>query len=423
LGWGLADQGLSSVTNFALGVLVARSLAPPEFGAFAIAFSVYTIALGVARALTGEPMVVRFSAASSEDSKIAAGAVTGTSILVGIVAGLVCIASGIVVRGALGSGLTALGLTMPGLLLQDAWRFVFFSGRRGVAAFLNDLAWAIILVFWIVFLLLAGKTSVWWLVLAWGGSGSVAGLLGIFQARVVPAAGRATGWFRQQRDLIPRFIGEFGITTLVAQVTIFAIGALAGLADVGTIRAGQLLLGPLNVIFLGIGLAGLPEAVRALMVSEAKLRQACVFISAALALCALGVGAFGSVLPDRFGAALLGENWPFAQRVVVPLSIGMAGSGVIMGAGIGLRALAAARLSLRARLLVAPLVLATALSGAALWGARGAAWGFAFAYTIGSLVWWRYFLRGMRDHKRGDVVSAVGVEEPSKLGIPEVFDA
>jgi O-antigen/teichoic acid export membrane protein len=199
-------------------------------------------------------------------------------------------------------------------------------------------------------------------------------------------------------DLIPRFVGEFGITTLLAQVVIFAIGAIAGIAEVGALRAGQLLLGPLNVIFLGVSLVGLPEGVRALRVSTANLRRKCVIWSAGLAACAICVGIFGLLLPDRLGTALLGESWPAAQQVVLPLSIGLAGSGVILGAAIGLRALAAARLSLRARLSVAPLILTGALAGAAFWGAQGAAVGFAIAYPMGSIIWWRHLRLGLREH-------------------------
>lgn len=423
LGWGLADQGLSSMTNFALGVVVARSLAPPEFGAFGIAFGVYTMALGVTRALTGEPLIVRFSAAHTEGWSGATRAATGAAILVGTITGLGCIALSRFTHGALASALNALGFTMPGLLLQDTWRFAFFSARRGAAAFLNDFAWAIVLFCWLALLLALGATSTWWLVLAWGGSGSVAGLFGLFQARLIPDAGRIAWWFREQADLIPRFAGEFGVTTLVTQMTIFAIGVLAGLAQVGAIRAGQLLLGPLNVVFMGVALAGVPEGIRALEVSVAKLRRTCVHWSVGLGAIALGIGVLASILPDRLGVVLLGENWPFAQKVVLPLSIGMAGWGVIMGAGIGLRALAAARLSLRARLAVAPLALTAAVCGAALRGAEGAAWGLAIAYSIGSLVWWRHFARGMQEHREGGDRSARRAEAPGGIDVPEGFRA
>ena len=39
----------------------------------------------------------------------------------------------------------ALGLTLPGLLLQDSWRYSFFALGRGSQAFLNDMIWAVTL--------------------------------------------------------------------------------------------------------------------------------------------------------------------------------------------------------------------------------------------------------------------------------------
>lgn len=419
VGWGVADQGLSSLTNFTLGVAVARSLDPSEFGAFSIAFGVYTLGLGIARALSSEPLMVRYSGVPSTEWHDGARAATGTAICVGALTGIACLGTALVTHGALASALMALGFTMPGLLLQDTWRFAFFSADRGSAAFINDLVWGLVLLSSIALLLFAGHPSVFWLVLVWGASGSVASLVGILQARILPIPSLAATWFRAQRDLIPRFTAEFGVTTLVAQVTVIGIGVLAGLAEVGAIRAAQILLGPLSVIYLGVSLAGLPQAIRALQDSKTRLRRACMVWATQLAVCALAAGVFASMLPDWVGRMLLGTNWSLAQEVVLPLSVSMAGSGVIMGAGIGLRALAAAKMSLRARLLAAPVVLIASLFGAATWGARGAAWGFAFASAIGSIVWWRSFSAGLRDYQDTRAGSQGVGSEPSALSIPE----
>ncbi len=419
LGWGLADQGLSSLTNFALGIVVARSLSPREFGAFSIAFGVYTIGLGLTRALTSEPLMVRFSAASRDDWRVGVRPATGTAVVIGAVAGVACIVGGLVLSAALASVLLALGVCMPGLLLQDTWRYAFFSGGRGPSAFINDVVWVVGLSVSMTLLFATGRTSVGWLVLAWGGSGSIAGLVGMLQAGFIPRPDRTASWFREQRDLIPRFAGEFGVTTLAGQVSIFAIAAVAGLATVGAIRAGQLLLGPLNIIFAGVSLAALPEAVRLLQSSKETLRRACVVLSAGLAVSALGVGIVASILPDRLGTELLGQNWPLARSVVIPVSIWMAGAGVILGAGIGLRALAAARRSLRARLMLAPLAVMSAVIGASVRGARGAAWGFAGAYAAGACIWWWSFLRGLDEHGRKSA-PAEKVIEPDEF---EVRDA
>jgi O-antigen/teichoic acid export membrane protein len=400
LGWGLLDQGLSSLTNFALGVIIARNVSPRDFGAFAIAFGVYTAGLGLTRAISSEPLMVRYSVADEERWRMGARTATGTALWIGIVLGLACLSLGAVVHDAvMSTGLKALGVMLPGLLVQDTWRFAFFARRRGSAAFVNDLAWAIGLVGSLGWVLWTGRDSVGWLVLAWGGSGSMAAAFGCVQAGLMPAPTRVLAWFREQRDLVPRFVGEFGITTLAAQLSIFAIAAVAGLAAVGAIRAGQLLFGPLNVIYMGAAIAGLPEAVRLLRSSTTALRRACLTFSIGLATSSLGVGVVASLLPSRIGVALLGESWPAARTVIFPISIWMAAFGASLGAGIGLRALAAARLSLRARMIMAPISIALSVAGAAVGGARGAAWGAAAAVAFGAIVWWRYLRRGLREYE------------------------
>jgi O-antigen/teichoic acid export membrane protein len=418
--WGLADQALSSITNFAMGVTLARTLSPVDFGAFGIAFGVYIIGLGFARALTSEPLSVRFSAMPEAERLEAVGIATGAALFVGSVLGVVILTCGWLVDGALSSALIALGWTMPGLLLQDAWRFAFFTMNRGRAAFLNELVWAIALASSLVLLFLRGRPSVFSLMLVWGGSATLAAIAGAFQARIAPTMGHLRVWLRSHRDLIPRFTAEFGLTTLVAQGVVLGVGAVAGLAQAGAIRGAEILLGPVTVVQLGVSLAGLPEGVRALRVSRGKLARACVLWSIGLAIVALAVGLVASIVPGRLGRAVLGETWPLAQDVVLPLSIGMAGSGIIMGAGIGLRSLAAAKLSLRARLAVAPLVLGAASVGAIAAGARGAASGLAFGYVTGSFIWWHAFRVGLRQHTRDHRTSTEGPQGQSNATETEV---
>ena len=86
------------------------------------------------------------------------------------------------VRGAF----LALGLTLPGLLLQDSWRYSFFALGRGSQAFLNDTIWAVALLPALVFLRVTGHADVFWFVFAWGAAAAVGAAAGPLQARVVP---------------------------------------------------------------------------------------------------------------------------------------------------------------------------------------------------------------------------------------------
>ncbi len=122
------------------------------------------------------------------------------------------------------------------------------------------------------FLMSTGRSSIASLTGAWAASGCLATGVGIWQLRVGPSSpADAWRWLKRQRDLAPRFFTEFAVSIGAANLTFFAIGALAGLAALGQVRAGQIALGPLNVLFAGVGLVTVPESVRLLHESPRRL--------------------------------------------------------------------------------------------------------------------------------------------------------
>src|SRR6188472_939917 len=73
----LADQMLSSATNFALGFVIARTLGPVDFGAFNLAFAAYLIALGSSRSMNTDPLMIRYSAGSAARWRTGTSSATG----------------------------------------------------------------------------------------------------------------------------------------------------------------------------------------------------------------------------------------------------------------------------------------------------------------------------------------------------------
>ena len=51
LGWGIADQAVSSLTNFAVNIVIARELGAEQYGAFALVYVTYGFALQASRGL------------------------------------------------------------------------------------------------------------------------------------------------------------------------------------------------------------------------------------------------------------------------------------------------------------------------------------------------------------------------------------
>jgi O-antigen/teichoic acid export membrane protein len=399
VGWGIVDQALSSAANFGLAVVAARSLSTADFGLFSLAFSAYTFAIGLSRALTSEPLVIGYSQVPESLWRRGTSWSSGASLLLGLVSGLLALIVGVAIGSTAYPALLALGVTLPGLLVQDNWRFAFFARGRGHLAFENDLVWAVVQFSLIVPLVLAGQSTVGWLILAWGGAAAVAALAGARRAGVVPATNRAMSWWRQQRQVAPRILLEFLAVTGASQISNFGIAAIAGLTAVGAIRGAQVLMGPANVLVMGVALVAIPESIGLLKRSGTALRRGTILLSLGLGIISLAWGGILLLIPPQLGIEILGPTWRTARIALPGVILWQMGLALSVGAVAGLRALGLMRRSVTVRVAVAPLIVLGALIGAFLGGASSAALGLGTATLIGAGLWWLQLERSIQQHE------------------------
>jgi len=401
LGWGVADQAVSSLTNFAVSIYVARSLGAVPFGAFSLAYVTYTVALNASRGLATDPLMVRFSGTDLSAWRRAVASCTGTAAVMGFVAGACVLAAAAVLDGTARTAFLALGLTLPGLMLQDSWRYSFFALGRGSQAFLNDLVWGVVLLPALVFLQVTRHENVFWFVFAWGAAAAVAAGVGLWQARVVPRLSGARGWVSRHRELGLRYLAENISSSGANQLSTYGIGLILGLAALGYVRAAMTLMGPFLVIFSGISLVTVPEAARVLRRSPRRLPLFCLLVSGGLTAVGLAWGIVLLVtLPRGLGDWLLGPIWRPAYPLMLPLTFSVVGMSLSVGAGGGLHALGGARRSLRAMVLSSAVYLVCGLAGAAAGGAVGTTCGVAVAMWIGALLWWWQLRAALREFGR-----------------------
>jgi len=397
----LGDQALSSLSNLAVGVVVARSSSVADFGVYALAFGGYTIALNVSRAVATEPLAVRHSGERTPDWERAVRASTATALLTGFLAMLVGLAIA-AVPGVPGKGvLIAFAVTMPGLLLQDAWRWAFFVVGEGQKALVNDLTWLLAMLAIFGGLFLTGKQSGFSLTFAWGLGAVIAAVVGRFQAGVSPRRQLIREWVRRNWDLTPKYVGEMLAVSGTIQVYMLGITAAAGLAATAGIRGAQVLLGPVNVLNQGIRMISVPEAARALRHSYRRLWLVGLAISFGVGTGALAWGAIFLLLPSIVGRQLLGPGvWAEAHEVLIPVILLQALGASNAGAFAILRALTAATRGLRVRLISSVVLITCGITGAYLWGPKGAAWGLAGASFTTLLLWWNEAHRAIAAHRR-----------------------
>lgn len=389
LGWTIADQAVASAGNLVTAVVAARSLDPEGFGAFGLAFTVYLLAVGASRALVTEPLLVRHSGPAGGTMPARTGQVVGASAGVGLAVAAVLLAASPLLGGAGGQALWAMALVLPGILVQDAWRYCFVAAGRPRSALLVDAVWCLVQAVLLVVLSFTHPFTVVTVVVWWGASGGVAALAGCGVARSIPTPRGSIRWITGHWDLGSRFVAEFLSATGAAHATLLALGATAGLGALGAVRAAMVYFGPVNVVFGGIFLALVPEGAR-LRDNRPRLRRLMGLASVGLALLTAAWLAVGLVLPQSLGRATFGATWPAARALLLPAAVGLLGGSLAAGGMAGLRALADARRSLRARLLGLPLLVVAPVAGSAA-GAGGFAWGLAAGTWVGAAIWRRQF--------------------------------
>ena len=128
------DHGAQSLVNFIVGVVAARALGVTEFGAFSIAFLLFTVAWGGCRALLVEPAIILFRSTSEKQVLdlqipllVVALGLTAPIFLVGWIVGST-------LQGPLAIALKAFSLILPIIISLDILRGTYHAARRPISA-------------------------------------------------------------------------------------------------------------------------------------------------------------------------------------------------------------------------------------------------------------------------------------------------
>jgi O-antigen/teichoic acid export membrane protein len=397
LSWGVADQGVSSISNFALGLFVARTFGAVEFGAFTLAYVTYSVAINAARGLATDPLLVRHSGESRSSWRRAASDAAGTALVIGLVAGAVCLIAGVLLPDPVGAALIALGVALPALTLQDSWRFAFFAAGRGRSAFLNDLLWTVLLIGSLAVMHETGYGTASTSLLLFGGTAAVAAAVASGQAGTLPKPRHAVRWLRAYSDLGPRYMVENVITSGASQIRSMVLGLSAGLAAVGYVRASEILMGPFLVLLMGLSQVAVPEAARVLKQNPRGLMRFCLALGSVQAGAAIVWGLIVILLfPLGAGEAVLKDLWEPTSVLMPIIVVTVVAASFITAATAGLRAMGLARRSLRAQLVASVLYASLGAAGAISGGAVGASCGVALAQVTSAVIWWTQLRRSVK---------------------------
>jgi O-antigen/teichoic acid export membrane protein len=395
-GWNLGDQVLSAATNVVMSFIVARNVSAPEFGVFAVAFLIFSLVIGIERALVGEPLSMRYAGQPRAERVVTARAALGTTLALTLPVSLGLLLVGLCVGGVLGPALLALAVALPFLIIQDTCRMAFFAWGQPARATLNDAVWAVFQFAAVAAVISLGTATPASMLLAWGFGAAVAAVTGLVQLRALPHPSGVPEWIRDNRGLVGYLLAEYLLGVGAFQGGILIIGGLLGVSDIGSLRAAQVLVGPLGIISTAAATFGIPEVARLSGLPRHTLRFAGA-ASLGLAGLALVYTVGLAIIPGSLGVALLGDTWTGASSVLIPVALASAAASLKLGPVIFLYGRGLARLTFRLVATLAVLAVVLMALGAHLANARGLAWGLFVAQVVIVPFWFlqlRAVLRG-----------------------------
>jgi O-antigen/teichoic acid export membrane protein len=382
------DQAVSSASNVLISVLAARALGVESFGYFGVVFLSYVTVQGAARALVGEPLLVR-----PEETRARPGEAIGTALVLGFGFAAVILAVGAITylgNEHLGRAFAVLAVCVPLLLLQDLGRFIAFSTHRPTRAVWLDLTWLVLVIAAVGGLVASGSTSLPWFVAVWAGSGAAAGVLTLVQYRHHRVR-LQLGWLRETWSFSWRYTLSFASMQSAALGVSVALIVIAGAKALGAVRGALLLLGPFVQFQAAAIAAGVAEVSRMAPDDVSGVRRH-VLRTTRLTFAVAAVNATVLVLlPDVVGEQILGATWAETEPLLLPAGIQMVLLGLISGTRSALLGLRAVRRTTALDIGTTVFTLSSTVAGAIVGGAVGAFWFIACAQGVVAAVWWIAF--------------------------------
>lgn len=380
-----------------------------DFGAFTTTFLITLTAVGYVKAMTSEPLTLRFAASPRHEQREAVSAGLGASLVLGVaVMPLVFVITwGILLLAGLGleqaavlGALTALGL--PASAVQEYLRGAAYCTGELHAAALNSIGRLLLLPALVLAGWLLDVLDVQFFVVAWWAAAAGAALIG-WVALSLPRVHLRTAWVREHGALGLKLMADYSLTLTSGQGALLVVSSIGGAETVGLIRKAQTVMAPLTLMTTGSISLFQPALVRRVAAGESagQLRTRAYVISIVIILVGAAWATLAYLVPADVAGVVLGEGWSQA-RALLPWVLLYTSLGALTGMlGIALRALGVVQEQVKVRgVLAIPTLLMIAILATR--GAVAATIGLCIGVAV-VVVAWDLLLRRPR-RRRNDVV-------------------
>lgn len=379
----IADQGVSSISNLGLTVLVAADTDVPAFARFTLVYAAYSFLCGAQRAFVGEPLILRVASDGSGARQIR------QSVGVCVIAEMV-VAAGFVLAWSITGSSEVLwaAAAVPIALFQDSLRFCGIARERYGSILSSDVIWLLVIGVGAIFRSrFASGTASPWLVL-WG-IGAAAGAVVLLKGDR-PVFSGCIAWLRAEAKLSGAFLVDHLAASGLAQTMLFLLPAVTSLSVVAAVKVGQTAgASVLAVLQLAVSYSTLPAMTRAFNVDDYRPAMRIALKSiAAIALLGLAWAALLLVVPDSLGATFFGPSWSTGGALAPILALQATAASFWLQGVYLMRVSGNAGRSVVLRVIVSPVILAVVIGLAKFYGGEGAAWGSVGSTAFAGALWW-----------------------------------
>jgi hypothetical protein len=387
------DQGASSISNFALAVLVAHNSGAEALGVFAVLTLTYVIAQGVVRSVSSDCLLTR-----AEDDRVLldrferagylAAFVTATSLSVLIAAVSAFLPDNFRLPFLI------FAACFPFIALQDFSRFIGIRRQDPAYAIALDTAWLLLFLLAAVPLEIGHDTTLIWFWAAWTGSGAVVGLYSLRSHLARRGTHELLGfWLANERAVGVRFAGNYLLTATWIYFIYYPLLLVIPVSSVGLIKLTQLVLGPITVLASGLQSAVVSIVAKRFRHGVARALWFCFWCATAIAAATALWTTLLYLLPVGQVARVFGPSWPAARHLFLYMGLAFVFGSYSGLAVAGLRAIRAATPNLWLGIVMVPLSFISCIGGAALWGARGFCIGMATSFCLYAVGGWAMLIR------------------------------
>ena len=409
------DQGLIAGSNFVIGILLARWLAPQQYGAYAVAFAAFLLLGMLYQSLLLEPVGV-FGVSAYGDrlrgyirSLVQIHFFTAVPILLSL--GLAAaIAFWFGQADGLAGGLLGLAFSTPFVLLFWLVRRAFYLQRSPAPAVLGAALYCVLALggLWLAYRFHMLSPLAAFLFMGVGALGAGAFLLNHLR-RHLPKAGippSVREVWKRHWQYGKWALGSAAMMWVPANIFYPLVSSFKGMAQAGELKALMNFATPMLQFYGAIALLLLPHATRVhAYESKAELRKAAVRITL---LCVFGCAAYWAVLLVFHGAVfrvLYSGRYTEVEYLMPVVALASLSWSAFFGPATVLRAMEAPDQVFGAVALASCVSVLVGVPATKLLGVQGAIWGMAISETLGFLGATALLVRKLRNAQSSSVTA------------------